>query len=265
MDISQLTPGPRDHTIVISRVADNQWHALEDEQTVGRGNATRRPDGRCFVSVDAWHGATFERLAEAMLADLTSPLYTLVDEADADSRSSWQRHGFAIGRREGEYVVPTDPRRTGLDAVRPPSGTAIVPFGAADAGLLRAVDRVIRDEVEATVGWHVMPAEVVPLPAGITVADPAKYVVAAEAERYVGLLRLGPVTRRPRIGLVAVRADRQRRGVARALLAHTLDALHRSGIAEVSVDIDESNEPAIALFEGVGARRVGGNLELVSR
>ena len=63
--------------------------------------------------------------------------------------------------------------------------------------------------------------------------------------------------------LIAVLADAQRRGIARALLAHALGSLHRSGSESAWAEVDESNAAAVALFEGVGARCTGGNLELV--
>ncbi|MFI6597635.1 GNAT family N-acetyltransferase [Nonomuraea sp. NPDC050536] len=250
---------------MITRVADRQWNAVDDGRVVGRGDASRRPDGRIFVSIDSWHGAVFDRLADAMLADLPTPLYTLVDETDLDLTSSWERAGFTIRRREWEYLVPTDPRVTGLNSVQPPSGVTIVPAGEANEGPLRTLDRAIRDEVEATVGWQSMPAEVLPLPDGITVLDPSKYAVAALSDQYVGLLRLAPVARQPRIGLIAVRAGRHRRGIARALLAHVLGSLHRSGIGTASAEVNESNRAAMALFEGAGAQRASSNLELVRR
>src|SRR5207302_1507806 len=136
-----------------------------------------------------------------------------------------------------------------------PPGVTIVPLGAASAGPLRALDRVVRAEVEATVGWQEMPAEVLARPAGDTVVDPAKYAVAAEAGEYVGLVRVVQVTRLPRIGLIAVRADRHRRGIARALLAQVLGALHDAGIPAASAEVNEANPAATALFEGIGARR----------
>jgi ribosomal protein S18 acetylase RimI-like enzyme len=92
-----------------------------------------------------------------------------------------------------------------------------------------------------------------------------KYAVAAQSDRYVGLVRVAPVTRQPRIGLIAVRADQHRRGIARALLAHVLGSLHRRGIETASAEVNESNGAAMALFEGVGARRASSNLELVRR
>ncbi|NDU76432.1 GNAT family N-acetyltransferase [Actinomadura sp. DSM 109109] len=247
----------------IARVADRHWHALDDDLVAGRGYAEHRPDGRLFVSIDAWHDAAFDQLAEAMVADLPAPLYTVVDEADAELTARWRRAGFRIRRREWEYAVPTDPRATGLEGVVPPPGVTIVPAGQADEAMLRAVDRAVRDEVEATTGWsRSMPAEVLPRPEADTIVDPSKYAVAAAPDRYLGLIRVvtaGP----PRIGLVAVRAGEQRRGIARALLAHALGALHRSGHTTAWAEVQESNRAAAALIEGVGARPVGSNLELV--
>jgi GNAT superfamily N-acetyltransferase len=263
MDTKPYTTGLSGNAVMITRVADRQWHALDDDLVVGRGHAEHRPDGRLFVSIDAWHGAAFGRLAEAMSAQLPAPLYTVVDEADAELTARWRRAGFTIRRREWEYVVPTDPQVTGLDEVLPPSGVMIVPAGQANENRLRAVDRAIRDGVEATVGWwQSMPAEVIPRPSHDTIVDPSKYAVAATPDRYLGLIRVVTVNR-PRIGLVAVRAVERRRGIARALLAHALGALHHAGFAAAWTEVQESNEAASALFEGIGARPMGSNLELV--
>ncbi|MEV5597419.1 GNAT family N-acetyltransferase [Streptomyces sp. NPDC052496] len=262
MNTNVFPSGRSGHAVVITRVADRQWHALEDDLVVGRGHAEHRPDGRLFVSVDAWHDAAFDRLAEAMLAHLPAPLYTVADEADTELTAGWRRAGFTVRRREWEYAVPTDPRVTGLGEVLPPSGVTIVPAGQTDEGLLRAVDRAIRAEVEAAVGWQSMPAEVIPRPEGDTLVDPSKYAVAAAPDRYLGLIRVVAVSR-PRIGLVAVRAGEQRRGIARALLAHALGTLHRSGATAAWAEVHESGRAAAALFEGVGARPVSSNLELV--
>jgi hypothetical protein len=50
-------------------------------------------------------------------------------------------------------------------------------------------------------------------------------------------------------------------GVARALLAHVLGVLHRSGMPTASADVHESDRAGSALFDS--ARRASGNLELV--
>ncbi|MFC5664331.1 GNAT family N-acetyltransferase [Kitasatospora misakiensis] len=251
--------------IAVTRVTDTEWHALEDDRLVGRGDASQRPDGRLFVSVDAWHDPVFDRITAAMTADLPTPLYAVVDETDQESAAAWRRAGFTVERRELGYLVPTDPRITGLGPVLPPAGVTVLPAGTAEEEPLRSLDRTVREEVEAGAGWRTMPAEVLPRPAWSTMADPSKYAVAKESDRYVGMIRVAPLTRQPRIGLIAVRADHRRRGIARALLAHSLGSLHRSGRESAWAEVDETNPAAIALFESIGARPTGATLELVRR
>ena len=254
------------HPTIITRVTERRWHAVENDQVIGCGDSSRRPDGRVFVSIDSWQDAVFDRLADAMLADLPRPLYTVVAEADHDMASRWRHAGFAPRRREWEYVVPTDPRVTGLGSARSPEGVTILPVGAAREAPLREVYEAIRAEVDAAVGWDSMPAEVLVRPDGTPLWDPAKYAVAVRADRYAGLARVtGRVTRQPRIGLLAVRSGERRRGIARALLAHVLGTAHRSGVETAAAEVDASNRAALALFEGAGARRAGGYLELVLR
>lgn len=253
------------HPVAITRAADMRWHAVEDDRVAGRAEAWYRPDGRLFLSVDAWHDAVFDQLADAALADLPRPLYTMVGEADTGLASHWTRAGFTTRRRELEYLVPTDPRVTGLGPAEPPPDVMIVPAGDADEDLLGQLARQIHDEVEAAIGWREMPAEMLPRPAGSVVADPSKYAVASRSGRYVGLLRMSSLTRLPRIGLIAVLSGQQRRGIARALLAQVLGSLHGSGIPAVSAEVGESNEAGTALFDGIGGRRVGTNLELELR
>ncbi|HLK00905.1 MAG TPA: GNAT family N-acetyltransferase [Streptosporangiaceae bacterium] len=260
MDTKRSDSGPS--SMIVARVADEQWHVLEDDLVVGRGHSMRRPDGRLFISIDAWRSAAFDRLAEAMLADLPAPLYTVVDEAHTELAADWHRAGFTVRRREWEFVLPTDPLITGLAAARPPSGVRIIPVGEADRDLLRVLDRAIRAEVEAGAGWQSMPAEAHPRPQGVTLVDPARYAVAAASDRYLGLLRLVTATRRPRIGLIAVLASEHRRGIARALLSHVLGTMHLSGTASASAEADESNKAAVALLEGIGGRRMSRSLEL---
>jgi len=243
------------NTLVITRVAERQWHALDDGLVVGRSDASPRPDGRLFLSIDAWHDDVFERLAEAMLATLARPLYTVVDEADLDLRTRWVQAGLTTHRREWEYVMSS-----GGDGAVPPPGLTLLPIGTAELDPLRHLDRTIRAEIEATTGWDQMPAAVLSRP-----LDPAYYAVAAERDAWVGLARLALLPRHTRIGLIAVRSDHRRRGIARALLAEILAATHARGVATVSADVHEANTAAIALFEAAGARRTGSNLELMIR
>jgi RimJ/RimL family protein N-acetyltransferase len=247
-------------TMVIARVTEGlHWHALDDDEVVGRGHALHRPDGRVFLGVDSWRDDVFHQLVAVMLADLPAPVYTVVDEDDGELLARWRNAGFVAHRREREYVVHTDPRVTGLDPAPVPPGLTILPAGQAAEGPLRELDRVLRKEIGAT--WQSMPAEVL-APALI---DVSRYVVAAQDGRYVGLARLTRLPRRPRLGLLAVRIGHRRRGVARALLAELLGSLHLSGAGAVSTEVDELNVAATALFEGIGARPVGVAVELRHR
>jgi ribosomal protein S18 acetylase RimI-like enzyme len=251
---------------VITRVDDLRWRAVEDDRVIGHGEASRRSDGRVFLSIDTWHGAVFDRLATAMLADLPSPLYTMVDEADHDLTARWERAGLTVRRREREYLVATDPLVTGLDpGFDPgpaPSDVTILGLGAAREPALREVYEAVRAEVDARVGWDSMPVEVPARPDGAPM-DPSKYAVAEAADRYVGLVRVVARRRHARIGLVAVREGLRRRGIARAMLAEVLGALHRGGVEAASAEVDERNSAATALFEGIGARRVSSAVEMV--
>ncbi|WP_042429751.1 GNAT family N-acetyltransferase [Streptacidiphilus anmyonensis] len=260
---SASSTGTGSRPVTITRAGESQWLAHDDGFELGRGDVSRRPDGRLFVSIDSWQVEVFDRLAAAMLAELPRPLHAVVHEADPDTKAAWERAGFTVARREAEYALPTDPRVTGLDAVLPPSDVRVVPLGRAQEGPLRTLDQAVRAEVEAGLGWAAMPAEVLPRPEGVTVVDPSRYAVAEADGRYVGLVRVVPRRRQARIGLVAVLAAYQRRGIARALLADVLGALHRSGVEVAGAEVDESNSPALRLFQSLGAQRRSGLLELV--
>ncbi|MBO1336558.1 GNAT family N-acetyltransferase [Streptomyces sp. VRA16 Mangrove soil] len=248
--------------VLVERVEEDQWQALEGGCVTGHGDVARRPDGRTFVSVDAWSAAAFERLVRAVPAALPKPLYAVVDEDDTEQLTRWQRAGFAVHRREWVYSVPTAAPDTDVPL---PDGVSLIGVGGAEEEPLRALDRVVRAEVEAGPGWWTMPAEVLPLPPGVTVVDPAKYAVAVRDGAYVGMLRLAPVTRRPRIGLLAVRESARRQGIGRALLARVLADLYRSGVRAASAEVHGDNAAALALFDGIGAQRSDANLELVLR
>lgn len=245
---------------VVSRVDDLRWLAVEDDRTIGHAEASRRLDGRLFLSIDTWHGAVFDRLAAAMLADLPGPLYTVVDEADHDLTARWVRAGLTFRRREREYLITTDPQATRLE----PGSSAVTVrgLGGAQEPALREVYEAVRAEVDASVGWDSMPVEVPARPLGAPL-DPARHAVAEADGRYVGLVRVVARRRHARIGLIAVREALRRNGIARGMLAEVLGALHRGGVETASAEVDERNRAATALFEGIGAKHVSSAVEMV--
>lgn len=211
----------------VTRVEAHAWHAVEDGRIVGRGDLSIRPDGRVFISVDAWQQPVFDLIAQTILSDVPGPLRTLLDESDEETLLSWRRLGLQVERRYREYALSTRDRSEEQDA--PPSGVSFLPFGA----------------------------------------DPRGSVVAVAADEHVGLVRFRPVARDgrfiplARIGSVAVRADWRRRGIARALLTKALAELERSGVETAFAEVDDSDQAAVALFEGLGAARLDVTLELV--
>jgi ribosomal protein S18 acetylase RimI-like enzyme len=145
-----MHPIPDPVTPVITRVAADQWHAVEDDVVVGRGDASRRPDGRLLISIDTWHDAVFDRLAAAMLTELPAPLYTMVDADDSDTTSNWRRAGFAAHRRDRQYLlVPSEAQTT----ARPPAGVTLTggegvfraEVEGAEVGVIRVIPLMRKD------------------------------------------------------------------------------------------------------------------------
>jgi GNAT superfamily N-acetyltransferase len=66
----------------------------------------------------------------------------------------------------------------------------------------------------------------------------------------------------PRLGLIATVAKYRRRGVARALLGQALAA---RGDASAVGEVDGTNVASLSVLTGLGARRYGGNVELIRR
>ncbi len=248
--------------ITVTRVNQTHWRATAENLVVGQADASERPDGRTFISVDAWTDAAFDQLADRMLTDLDGPLYTLVDDTDPALLAKWQQHGLQPRRREREYRLPSSGDAVGAALASPPAGVTLVTFGMADETRLRGLDRDIRREVEAASGWSSMPAEVLPRPNGRTVIDPSRYAVATRDGRYIGLVRVTGRPQQPRIGLLAVRADEQRSGVGRILLALALHAVHERRVDAVCTEVDETNTIAIKLLEKFGAQHTGTASEL---
>lgn len=56
---------------------------------------------------------------------------------------------------------------------------------------------------------------------------------------------------------VAVAAETRGRGYAGALLAHHLDILSRQGVRTVHLEVEEGNDPALALYRRHGFEEVG--------
>ncbi|MFT3901421.1 MAG: hypothetical protein QM728_14400 [Gordonia sp. (in: high G+C Gram-positive bacteria)] len=151
-------------SLTLRRSADGDWLAVDDEaRTIGRGARSRRPGPAMFISVDAWSTAAFDLLADAIVAELPSPLHTLADADDVELIDAWRRHGFTERRRSACYRIPfAPPPGTPPPGIRRLPGARIIlrgpdaPFVALDvdtgaADLVAAVEALGGSVVETTV------------------------------------------------------------------------------------------------------------------
>jgi ribosomal protein S18 acetylase RimI-like enzyme len=247
--------------VVIERVVPHRlWHALEDDRVVGRAHLRRRPDDRAFVAADAWREPVTLALLDAVAADVPGDLHTLAGEDDADQLALLASAGYAVLRREDEFVVPLGPALAAT-AGPVPDGVSIVPADEKESDRLARLDERLRQDVPGSAGWVNDPAEFRALTFDQHF-DPRLYLVAVIDGEYAGLVRLRRGNRVPRLGLVGVLRWHRRRGLARALLHAAFVPLVERGIELVSAEADTTNGPAQALLAALGARRTGGSVEL---
>ena len=206
--------------------------------------ATRRPDGRWFVRSPGDDEPGVDLYATA---------------ADSDI-AEYARRGFVVHRRENHYLVPTGT----IGHVEPPAGVELVTADRVEDDRLRELDDELRQDVPGTEGWR-WDADGFRAEMAGTDFDPRVYVVALHGVDHVGIARIWMRRPVPRLGFVGVSRPYRRRGVALALLSRAFGVLASDGIPEVTTEIDETNTASRRLLEGLGARKVGGSVELVLR
>lgn len=166
--------------------------AVWDEEGIGLRTFVR-PDGRCFVSLEADE-------------DELPPgkLYAMVDEADAER---YERLGFVRQRRESTYVIPVAPIAAEL-----PPGLRMLSAADADLDELRRLDDVLRQD--RTPGWR-WTSEDFREETFQPAFDPRTYLVAAAGDEYVAVVRVWHNRGGWRVGFVGVRRESRRCGIAR--------------------------------------------------
>lgn len=242
-----------------------EWNLVRSGQVVAGAHATCRPDGRWFVSIDAWDQAADAPLLAAMVADLRHDLHTNIDAADEAELRRWHGLGFEPARREILLAVPVDPAVTGLRQSGPVPGIVLLSADAVDENALRELDDTLRADVPGCTGWVNDPMEFREYTFDERQFDPATYLVAVDdtSKRFAGLVRVWTNPRRSRLGLVGVTAPYRRRGLARALLARAFAPLHERGVRTVAAEVDVANSSSLALLNGIGAEPVGESIELI--
>jgi RimJ/RimL family protein N-acetyltransferase len=201
------------------------WRALAGTQVIGEANGILRPDRRWFISVDTW-------IEDSFLA-----------------------------------LVPTGPDQTHLAADALPAGMSLVSADAVDEDDLRLLDEALRQDVPGSDGWVNDPQEFREYTFSEWRFDPATYLVAVDdaSQAFAGLARVWNHPRQPCLDLVGVTSRYRRQGLAKILLAAVFAPLSARGISEVAAEADAANAASNALLSRIGARRVGGSVELVCR
>jgi ribosomal protein S18 acetylase RimI-like enzyme len=247
---------------IVRVVAGRQWHALDDDQVVGRASLSRRPDGRAYLAADAWKDEVTVALLRAAIEDVPGPLHGTVAEDDAAQLALLAGVGFAEVRREHEYLVPVAGVLAGTTGAVP-AGFRIVSAAEVDlAGLMR-LDDALRQDVPGTDGWVNELESFRDYTFGAPQFDPELYLVAVtDDDRYAGLVRLWPANRVPRLGLIGVLRWHRRQGLAAALLRAAFRPLAARGVEQVSAEADATNVASVTLLTTLGAVRTGGAVEL---
>jgi len=242
------------------------WRALDGDLVAGEVSARLRPDNRWFLYFDTWRADAYPPLADAVARDLGRDIYVTLEDAEYDALDACAQAGFAVHRRESYYRIPTDPAVTGLAGAVLPAGLDVLSAADADITRLRLLDDALRQDVPGCEGWR-WDAEEFRAETFSPFFDPATYLVAVDraSGEYAGLVRIWRNRAGPRLGLIATLARYRRRGIARALLGRAFTVLAARGDTSAVGEVDDTNVASVSLLTGLGARRYGGNVELIRR
>jgi GNAT superfamily N-acetyltransferase len=242
------------------------WRAVDGDLVAGEVSARRRPDDSWFVYFDSWRADAYPPLADAVARDLGRDLYVTLEDAEYDALDACAEAGFTVHRRDSYYRIPLDRARAGLEGAGLPAGLGVLSAADADISRLRQLDDALRQDVPGLRGWRWGDDEFRAETFG-RFFDPGTYLVAVDrtSGEYGGLVRIWRTRAGPRLGLIATLAPYRRRGVARALLGQAFGVLAARGETSVIGEVDDTNVAAVSWLSGLGARRYGGDVELIRR
>ena len=239
MNTKLFTPGSSGNAVLITRVAERHWHALDDDRVVGR-EAKPRPARRADLSSASTPGTARSSTGSPRRCwpPCRPPSTPLSTRPTATSPRTGGRPVSPTGVANGSTSCPPTVRADATPGGRDDRARS----ARRTSGRLRELDRAIRAEVEARVGWQSMPAEVLPRPAGRHHRRPVEVLGRRRGRPLCGLVRVTAGCGITRIGLIAVRVGQQRRGIGKALLTMRWDGCTAGEPRRASADVHEANE-----------------------
>jgi hypothetical protein len=242
------------------------WRAFDGDEVTGDVSVWLAPDERCRLFFDTWRPDAYAPLTDAVALDLRRDLYVTLDDGELEALEACVAAGFTEHRRESYYRIPVDSALAAVTGATMPAGLDVLSAADADLDRLRLLDDALRQDVPGAEGWRWAPEDFLAETLGRDF-DPATYLVAMERDtgEYVGLVRVWSRRSGPRLGLMAMLAPFRRTGATRALLGQVFAVLGGRGVESVICEADDTNVGSVSLLTGLGARRYGGNVELIRR
>ncbi|HSI98369.1 MAG TPA: GNAT family N-acetyltransferase [Gaiellaceae bacterium] len=224
-----------------------------------------RPDGRCLVRPRGTWTARAAADAVELANHLDLPAIAHADAHATAEHAALVEAGFSAWRSEAVVAISVDSALEALRGVEVPTGVVFRSAADVNEDRLRLLDDELRQDVPGTSGWRSTPDEFRAHTFEDPAFDPRTYLVAvgSASDEYLGLVRIWMNPQGPRLGMVGVRREHRRRGLASALIAHAFAAVRSAGAAQVSTKFDIANRGSRAIAERLEARRLGTVIELV--
>jgi ribosomal protein S18 acetylase RimI-like enzyme len=224
-----------------------------------------RPDGRLLVRPAAEWTAQAAAAAAELATRRRVPALAHIDVRATVQHAALTEAGFVESRREAVFAISVEAALEALADAPLPAVVRLRSAAEVDEDRLRLLDDELRQDVPGTSGWRSTPEEFRDHTFADPDFDPTTYLVAIDGTsgEYVGLVRIWMGPRGSRLGMVGVRREQRRRGIASALIAKALRAVRSAGVAEVTMTCDLMNEGSKAIAERLGGRLLRINVELV--
>lgn len=228
---------------------------LPDDRAAGYLQATTYDGGRADIAYELasahWGRGLAAQAVQAMIDELiahhgVTALSAILKRANHRSLALLQRLGFEPASESAHQLRQIEPderlmvRSAGPDA---PTIRVMLPQDLASAAALW----------RTAAGLGLSDADEPAALARYLARNPHCSVAATQGSRLIGTLLAGHDGRRGLIHHLVVAADARRRGLARAMLAHALDALHRAGVGKCHALVFADNAPGLAFWRAAGA------------